>query len=91
MKKFLLLACTLTLAGCATMNAQDCSRADWNMLGYRDGFSGASTDWRSKSMLGTYSAECMPHGHRPDVAAYEKGLETGTQNRLFWWGPASWP
>jgi len=91
MKKCLMLACTLALAGCMTMNAQDCTRADWNMLGYRDGYSGASTVPESKSLLNLYTAECAPHGTKPDAVAYAKGLETGSQNRLYWWGPPARP
>ena len=90
MKSKLMLACTLALAGCTTMSAQQCSRADWNLLGYRDGFSSASPDPATKSMLATYTAECTPHGVKPDPVAYAKGLEAGSQNRLYWWGPSTW-
>lgn len=91
MKYGLMLACTLALTGCTTMSAQQCSSTNWNMLGYRDGYSSASTDPASKSMLAIYTAECAPHGVKPDAVAYAKGLETGSQNRLYWWGPSTWP
>ncbi|MGH9576067.1 MAG: DUF2799 domain-containing protein [Terriglobales bacterium] len=83
MKKFLLLACLLALAGCLSMGAEGCRNADWNRLGQRDGYSGGG------AMLEVYAADCAAHGVRPDAAAYAKGMETGAANRLLWWGPPS--
>jgi len=91
MNRCLMLACTLALAGCMTLNTESCRSMDWNWLGQRDGYSSASPDPASKSMLALYTAECAPHGVKPDAVAYAKGLETGSQNRLYWWGPSTWP
>ncbi len=86
MKKFLLLVCALTLSGCATtMTAERCKSADWFWYGQRDGYSVAPP--ADGSMLKTYAAECAVHGTKPDAQAYAKGLESGAQNRLYWWGP----
>jgi hypothetical protein len=88
MKRCLMVACGLALAGCNTLNAERCRSMDWNWLGQRDGYGSANPDPASKSMLPLYAAECAPHGVKPDAVAYTKGLETGSQNRLYWWGPA---
>jgi hypothetical protein len=89
MKKYLIPACTLALAGCMTMTAERCKSADWFWLGQRDGYDAAPP--YKGSLLDTYTAECAAHGTKPDAAAYAKGLESGAQNRLYWWGPAGWP
>ncbi len=90
MKKFLLLASTLLLSGCAiNMSAETCRSMDWFWKGQRDGYDAAPP--YKGSMIETYNAECAVHGTKPDAAAYAKGLESGAQNRLYWWGPAGWP
>ena len=91
MKRCLIVVCTLALAGCSTLSAERCRSMDWNWLGQRDGYGSPSPDPASKSMLPLYTAECAAHGVKPDVEAYTKGLETGSQNRLYWWGPSAWP
>lgn len=85
MEKCLMLACTLALGGCLTLSAEDCRSIDWNQLGLRDGYSGGD------SLLDLYTAECAPHGGKPDAAAYARGLEAGRWNRVLWWGPPSRP
>jgi hypothetical protein len=89
MKKILILACTLALAGCAGMSAEKCKSTDWFWLGQKDGYEAAPP--YTGSMLDTYTAECAVHASKPDAAAYAKGLESGQQNRLYWWGPPGWP
>ena len=87
MKKLLAMACLLVLGGCA-MTAEQCKSADWFRLGYRDGYEAPPP--HKGSMLATYTDRCSVHGTKPDADAYAKGLESGAQNRLYWWGP-SWP
>jgi len=90
MKKLLMLACATLLSGCAmTMTAERCKSMDWFWQGQRDGYEAAPP--YKGSMLDIYTAECAVHGTKPDAEAYAKGLESGAQNRLSWWGPAGWP
>jgi len=70
MKRCLMAACMLALAGCTTMSAERCKSTDWNWRGERDGYASASPDPASKSMLAVYTAECAPHGVKPDAVAY---------------------
>ncbi len=90
MKKYLVLACTLALSGCATtMSAERCKSMDWFWLGQKDGYDAAPP--YTGSLLDMYTTECAVHGTRPDAEAYAKGLASGAQNRLYWWGPAARP
>ena len=90
MKEFLLFAYASVLCGCAiTMSAEKCKATDWFWLGQKDGYDAAPP--YTGSMLDTYTAECAVHGTRPDAEAYAKGLASGAQNRLYWWGPPSRP
>lgn len=88
MRKLLIFACAMALSGCA-MTMERCKSADWFWLGQRDGYEAAPP--YKGSMLDRYSAECAVHGTKPDAEAYAKGLESGAQNRLSWWGPGGWP
>lgn len=74
MRKFLLLACGLALAGCATdapIGMGDCKGVNWYNFGFRDGsVSGLSS-------LDRYDAYCAANGVQPDAAEYARGLTAG--------------
>ena len=72
MKKIALAAFTaLTLGGCVTMDAAECSSASWFDLGYRDGLAGL------QRMDAAYEYQCGKHGAKTDVAAYAVGWQDG--------------
>ena len=62
---------SLTLAGCAGMDANQCRSADWYQIGFRDGLYGSQrTDY-------VYGSQCAAHGVTVDEAAYGKGWQEG--------------
>ncbi|MFD1710426.1 DUF2799 domain-containing protein [Ottowia sp. GY511] len=66
------LALVGVLGGCATMNAEDCQKADWQSLGYNDASSG------SGSATGRRRAEaCQELGFGADMGAYGRGWQDG--------------
>lgn len=74
-RPFQLLACLtglLLLAGCASMDKQECRLADWRMIGYEDGAAG-----RPGTRIGAHREACAQHGVIPDMAAYRRGREEG--------------
>lgn len=71
----IIVACSLALAGCASMNAEDCRSTDWYNLGARDGFTGGP------SLIDRYTAQCSAHGVRPDAARYAEGAKDGQLQR----------
>jgi hypothetical protein len=75
MKKTLMIAAGLALAGCSStgpIGMGDCASIDWFRYGYRDGaaFSGLSD-------LERYTAYCQPAGVTPDAAQYSAGFAQG--------------
>ena len=66
----LAFAC-LALAGCVSMDANECRGADWYQVGFRDGLSGI------QRMDNVYDDQCGKHGAKPDVTAYAKGWQEG--------------
>ena len=72
MRTSLALAFTcLTLAGCVSMDAEECRGADWYQLGFRDAMYGL------RPMDIPYAEQCGKHGAKLDVAAYAKGWQEG--------------
>lgn len=72
MRVSLVVACTsLTLAGCAGMDAAECRGANWYELGFRDGLFGM------QRMDEVYASQCGRQGVDPDRAAYAKGWQEG--------------
>ena len=78
-KAILIAACFALVAGCESMNQkidasrQDrCQRADWAMVGERDGVEGA------QGMAERYSRIC---GDMFQPAPYEEGLKKGGSRR----------
>jgi hypothetical protein len=62
---------SLTLAGCAGMDAAECRAADWHGIGFRDGLTGM------QKMDFVYDHQCGRHGARLDQVAYVKGWQEG--------------
>ena len=60
------------LAGCASVDAEDCRRANWYDLGFRDAIFGLQ---RQDEL---YARQCDPHGARVDAARYVQGWVEGT-------------
>ncbi|MEW8079833.1 MAG: DUF2799 domain-containing protein [Candidatus Thiodiazotropha endolucinida] len=61
-----------SLAGCATMDKDECRVADWYVIGYEDGAKG-----HSLSYLGNHRKACANHGIAPDSELYEQGRLAG--------------
>lgn len=68
---FTLAFTCLTLAGCVSMDANECRAANWYDLGFRDGLVGL------QPMDVAYDAQCGKHGAKTDTAAYAKGWQEG--------------
>lgn len=64
----------LALAGCETMNEQQCLAGEWSRQGYADGAAGH--DW---SRLNEHRKACARHGILADDAAYYDGYERGVR------------
>ena len=62
----------VALAGCATMQEDECRTADWREVGLRDGLAG-----RPSSTLASYHEACSKHGIVPDTDLYREGRATG--------------
>ena len=60
------------LSGCATMNAEDCQNANWELIGMKDGEQGELL-----STFGDYAQQCREFGIDANRALYEKGRTTG--------------
>ena len=62
----------LLLAGCAGMNAKECSVADWNAIGFEDGARGSSP-----AAFSSRRKACAEHGITADFDNYKKGHSAG--------------
>jgi hypothetical protein len=62
----------LLLSGCATMYEQECKTADWEAVGYADGYT-AKPAVHSE----TYRKVCAAHDVIPNIPAYEQGYDKG--------------
>lgn len=71
-RRHLLLLPLLLLAGCATLDKNECLQANWNDLGARDGQSGYPA-----TRLEEHRSACREHGVVPDDRAYLAGREQG--------------
>ena len=60
------------LSGCASMNADECLMAVWQVIGYEDGTRG-----KSSSSISTYRKSCAEHGVAPDFESYTAGYQRG--------------
>jgi len=61
----------LTLTGCVTMDANQCSSANWYDLGWRDAMYGL------QRMDAVYGEQCGKQGTKIDGAAYANGWQEG--------------
>lgn len=79
MRKFLLAAALIgagSLAGCETLNEDQCRAQDWLGIGQRDGLDGQPI-----SRIEAHAKACSKFAVLPDPVAYERGREAGL--RLF--------
>ncbi len=70
-----LLAVLLLLAGCATMNEDECRSADWYSVGFEDGAHGRPT-----SYIGNHREACAEYGISPRADSYRDGWNQGIRN-----------
>jgi hypothetical protein len=61
----------LFLSGCAGFQADDCRRADWYDLGFRDALYGIQRQDHA------YESQCALHGVTLDAARYAQGWREG--------------
>ena len=70
------LALALMVAGgCASMNEDQCTYADWYTVGMEDGTRGYSM-----SRLGAHRKACAKHAVTPDLERYSAGRDQGLQS-----------
>ena len=74
------------LAGCATLDKNECLRADWYAIGLEDGAQG-----RPLERLGEHRRACAEHGVTPQTESYLAGRSEGlktycTYERGLWVG-----
>ena len=68
----ILLAVALILAGCASLSEDECTVADWQMIGAEDGARGLAL-----SRLAAHRKACAKAGVTPDAEAYKRGRQEG--------------
>lgn len=69
-----ILAISLAVYSCATMNANECAVADWQGRGYDDGSRGYPTD-----RYGRHQKACAKHGVKANFTEYKTGYDQGIQ------------
>src|SRR5205085_7248960 len=69
------LALLLALAGCASMNRNQCLNADWYAIGLEDGARG-----RAVERLGDHRRACAEYNVAPDTARYVAGRNEGLKS-----------
>ena len=62
----------LSMAGCATLDREECFMADWRTVGFEDGRNG-----HLSSYVGKHREACAAHGVAPDLEAYLAGHARG--------------
>lgn len=67
-----LTAALLLLAGCATMNEEECRSADWYSVGFEDGAHG-----RAINYIGNHREACAEYGISPQADRYLDGWNEG--------------
>lgn len=70
-----LLAMSLLMAGCATLDADECKAADWRSIGRSDGERGHTT-----ARLDEHRKACAEHGITPNADRYWLGRSEGLQH-----------
>ncbi|MBL8480766.1 MAG: DUF2799 domain-containing protein [Rhodocyclaceae bacterium] len=71
-RSLLALAGLLLLPACATLDENQCRRADWHALGQQDGSAGYA-----RERLAEHDEACREYAIRPDAGAYLAGREMG--------------
>jgi hypothetical protein len=65
-------ALLFALAGCATMDRDECLAVDWRTVGFEDGAAGYPAD-----RIGQHRKACAKHGVAPDLSGYQAGRQEG--------------
>lgn len=74
MKTLLLLSSlAISLTACATLEPEECLRADWNSIGYTDALKGKTV------LLADHRQACASVKVQPDQNAYMQGYNKGSQ------------
>ena len=74
-KRFLLLFLSLSVAGCATLDREECLSADWQLIGYNDGVAG-----RTSERLEQHREACAEYGITPVMDHYLEGHFQGAED-----------
>ncbi|MGH1487278.1 MAG: DUF2799 domain-containing protein [Cellvibrionaceae bacterium] len=74
-KTISLLLLSLVIYGCATMNANECTTANWQAIGYEDGNRGYGA-----SRFGQHRKACAKHGVSADFSVYKQGYDQGVRS-----------
>ena len=69
---YLLLLCSLTLAGCESMTVSQCQVADWGRVGFNDAAAGVR-----ETRIADYNEDCGKVGIQPNQRAYRQGWDAG--------------
>ena len=75
MKQILIITSALLvlfIAGCASLNKDECKTADWQTIGYEDGLRG-----QLNLRVGQHREACAKHGVKVDLQEYNNGHEQG--------------
>ncbi len=67
-----MLALILVVSGCATLNENECTYADWYAIGMEDGTRGQGMD-----RLGSHRKACAEYGVVPETQRYQEGRDEG--------------
>ena len=67
-----LLSLLLALAGCATLDKDECRNANWTAIGLEDGAQG-----RGIERVGDHRRACAEHNVQPDLDRYTAGRNEG--------------
>ena len=72
--RIIILLLSLGLAGCATLDREECQTADWQLIGFNDGVAG-----RSAERLETHREACADYGISPLMDDYLDGHYRGAE------------
>ena len=68
------LVIVLGMAGCSTLNREDCLSADWQLIGFNDGVEG-----RDAGRLEQHRDACSDYGVVPQIEPYLQGYNRGVR------------